>query len=99
MTTFARRWWDLQRARAATPRGVLAVLIGLALIVSAAANEPAGALGLILLAPLIWLGSWWVSGLVGRMWRGLVAGKPPAVQTGRPWQSGSTRQQLREDRN
>jgi hypothetical protein len=99
MTTHVRRWWDLQRIRAATPRGVFALLIGLTLIVSAELNEPASALGLILLAPLIWLGSWWVVGLAGRIWRGLVAGKPPEVQTGRPWQSGSTRQQLREDRN
>jgi hypothetical protein len=99
MTTWLQRWWDVQLARAKTARGSGAAVLAGVVVIGTAASSAAAIPGLILLSPLIWLACWAVSGICARVWRELVAGKPPDVVVGRAWRSGGSRQQLREDRN
>ena len=99
MKTWLQRWWNVQRARAKTARGIGAAAFSAFVLIATAASSASAIPGLILLSPAIWLISWWVSGVWVRVWRGLVAGKPPNVVVGRPWKPGASRQQLREDRN
>jgi hypothetical protein len=99
MTTWVQRWWNVQLARAKTARGIAAATLAAILLIGAASSSASAIPGLVILSPLIWLTCWGITGMWVRIWRQLVAGKPPDVASGRPWKSGSTRQQLREDRN
>jgi hypothetical protein len=71
------------------------------MIVSTIASSPSvsTAAVLLLLLPAIWLLAWWLAGLPVAVWQDLVAGRPPDIRVGRSWNPGSSRQQLREDRN
>jgi HNH endonuclease len=91
------------RSRLRTTRGSTAsALTACVVVLSVAGSRNPGAafVGLLIVSPMIWWGSWWILGMLSTMRDDLLRGRPPQVKVGRAWQgSSSTRQQLRQDGN
>jgi hypothetical protein len=89
--------------RLRTSRGITACALTACVVVfvTAASKGPGATfVGLLIIAPLLWWGSWWILGMLRALGEELVRGRPPEVKFGWAWQgSASTRQQLRRDTN
>jgi hypothetical protein len=92
-----------ERSRLRTTRGIVASTITACVVVFGIAgskNPGAAFVGLLIVSPLFWWGSWLILGMLRALGNDLVRGRPPQVKVGRLWQSSSsTRQQLRQDGN
>ena len=93
-------WGGTERLK--TTRGMAASAFTIVVILGSLTDSQSGSAALIpilVLSPLIWWLWWWAAGAARAIWESLVAGNPPEVKVGRPWQSSSVRKQLREDAN
>jgi len=91
------------RSRLRTTRGTIAcVLTACVAALGVAGSKSPGAafVDLLIIAPLIWWGSWWILGMLRTIGNDRMRGRPPQVKVGRAWQgSSSARQHLRQDGN